>query len=116
MINWKQLSNKVILDVIELCDGHTIFKLDAFTSLGVPQELIERYAHEFESDTSDYKNTIFDNQGNVISKIKGVYGLTVIESINSEFGLPASNKFGRGFRADVCRDQIKKHIGETTVD
>jgi hypothetical protein len=115
MINWKHLPVKVILDVVEVCDGHTIFKLDAFTKLGVPQELVDRYSDEFESDTSDYKSTIFDDHGKVIPKMKGVYGLEVIESINREFGLPAPDKFGRGSRAVVCRDQIKKYLGEIST-
>jgi hypothetical protein len=114
MITWKQLPAKVINDVVELCDGHTIFKMEAFTKLGVPEELIERYAEEHESETSDYKSTIFDDHGKIIPKMKGVYGLDVIESINREFGLPASTKFGRGFRADQCRRQIKDFIGQVS--
>jgi hypothetical protein len=111
MISWKHLPEKVILDVAEMCDGHTIFKVEAFTKLGVPQELIDRFTEEFESDTSNYKETIFDHNGNVIPKMVGVYGLDVIESINRELGLPASDKLGRGFRARHCAEQIKNHFG-----
>jgi len=111
MIQWKHLPSKVISDVIELCDGHTIFKVEAFTALGVPSELIEQYTQEFESNTDSYKETIFDDHGKIIPKLKGVYGLDVIESINREFGLPAPNQFGRGFRASLCRDQIRDHLG-----
>lgn len=111
MINWKHLPAKVILEVAELCDGHTIFKVEAFTGLGVPQELIEQYVQDFESNTSDYKETMFDNQGKIIPKLKGVYGLDVIESINREFELPYPDKIGRGSRADVCRNQICDYLG-----
>lgn len=111
MITWKHLPTKVILDVVELCDGHTIFKVEAFTKMGVPQELIDRYTEDFESNTDNYKETIFDDHGKIIPKLKGVYGLDVIESINREFGLLAPDKFGRGSRADVCRRQIKEHLG-----
>ena len=114
MIKWKHLPAKVILDVAELCDGHTIFKVEAFTKLGVPQELVDRYAQWFESNTESYKETIFDDHGKIIPKLKGVYGLDVIESINREFGLPAPDKFGRGFRADICRNQIKDHLGRVS--
>jgi hypothetical protein len=115
MISWKQLPAKVILDVADLCDGHTIFKVSAFTDLGVPQELIDVYASEHESDMTDYKSTIFDNHGQIIPKMMGVYGLDVIESINREFGLPAPTKFGRGFRASQCRDQIKSYFGQISA-
>jgi hypothetical protein len=115
MIQWKHLPSKVISDVVDLCDGHTIFKVEAFTDLGVPSELIEQYAQEFESNTDNYKETIFDGHGKIIPKLKGVYGLDVIESINRELGLPAPNKFGRGFRADLCRDQIKDHLGRVST-
>lgn len=111
MITWKDLPAKVILDVAELCDGHTIFKVSAFTKMGVPEELVERYTEDFESNTDNYKETIFDDHGKIVPKLKGVYGLDVIESINREFGLPAPNKMGRGFRADVCRNQIRDHLG-----
>jgi len=112
MVTWKQLPAKVLMDVADLCDGHTLFKVEAFTDLGVPQELIDRYAHEHESNTSDYKSTIFDDSGNVIPKIVGVYGLEVIESLTRDLGLPGSGKMGRGFRAQECREQIRNHIGQ----
>lgn len=115
MVSWKHLPAKVILDVADLCDGHTIFKIEAFTKLGVPEELIQKYAQEFESNTEDYKQTIFDDHGKVIPKLMGVYGLDVIESINSELGLPYPTKMGRGFRAAECRDQIRNHLGEVTT-
>lgn len=111
MITWNQLPAQVLSDVADLCDGHTVFKVEAFTDLGVPQELIDRYTYEHESDTSDYKSTIFDANGKVVPKVMGVYGLDVIEAINHDLGLPGSTKLGRGFRAQQCREQIKSHLG-----
>jgi hypothetical protein len=111
MITWKHLPAKTIIEVADLCDGHTIFKVEAFTDLGVPKELVDQYAQEFESNTESYKETIFDDHGKIIPKLKGVYGLDVIESINRELDLPAPMKFGRGSRADVCRNQIKDYFG-----
>ena len=114
MISWKHLPTKVLFDVAELCDGHTIFKPEAFTDLGVPSELIEQFTQEFESNTDSYKETIFDDHGKIVPKLRGVYGLDVIESINRELGLQSPNKFGRGFRADLCRSQIKDHLGRVS--
>jgi len=115
MVTWKQLPAKVIMDVANLCDGHTIFKMEAFTKLGVPEELIKRYAYEHESNTSNYKETIFDSQGNVMSKVLGVYGLDIIESMTHDLGLPGSSKMGRGFRAQECREQINNHLGQVST-
>jgi len=115
MVTWKQLPAKVIMDVANLCDGHTIFKMEAFTELGVPEELIRRYAYEHESDTSDYKSTIFDDAGKIIPKLMGVYGLDVIESMTHDLGLPGSSKMGRGFRAQECREQIRNHLGQVSA-
>lgn len=114
MVSWKQLSAKTLIEVANLCDGHTIFTVEAFTDLGVPSELIDRYAYEHESHIGNYKETIFDSSGNVIPKIKGVYGLDVIEAINADLGLPSSTKMGRGFRASECRQQIRDHLGAVT--
>lgn len=115
MLSWKQLPAKVLVDVANLCDGHTVFKVEAFTELGVPQELIDRYTHEHKSDTSDYKKTLTDNRGRVIPKVMGVYGLTVIEAIANDLGLPGSSKMGRGFRAQECREQICDYLGKVSA-
>lgn len=111
MITWKELSSKTLVEVANLCDGHTIFRPDAFTSIGVPKELIDSYTKKYESNKESYKETIFDDQGNALEDVEGVYGLNVIEAINRDLGLPGSDKLGRGFRAQQCREQIIAHLG-----
>ena len=114
MVTWKQLPAKTLIEVANLCDGHTIFAVEAFTNLGVPAELIDRYTCEHESG-SGYKETIFDSNGNALPKVRGVYGLEVIEAINADLGLPYSTTMGRGFRANECREQIKNHLGSVVT-
>jgi hypothetical protein len=105
-MKWQDLPHDVIVNVIELCDGHTIFKPEAFVELGVPVELVDRYAHVHESDMTSHKGTIFGGDGKPLPSLRGVYGLDVIESMNREFGCPGSDKFGRGSRARELSQQI----------
>lgn len=110
MVSWKDLPAEVLLKVSDMCDGHSIFRPDSFTKLGVPDALISEYIRDYKSDTSNAKSTIFDGSGKVLSKLSGISGLTVLEAINYDLGLPGSRKMGRGFRADECRDQIYKYL------
>lgn len=111
MITWKELSSKILIEVANLCDGHTVFKPSAFTDLGVPKELVDKYTTEHVSDTRDYKQTMFDDRGEVIPSVEGVYGLDVLEAINRDLGLPSSTTMGRGFRARQLINQIANHLG-----
>lgn len=110
MITWKDLPAETLLKVINLCDGHSIFHAETFVKLGVPDALIAKYVRDHRSNTKDFKSTIFDSSGKVLPKLRGVYGLTVLEAINYDLGLAGSSKMGRGFRADECRRQIYQFL------
>lgn len=86
-------------------DGHTIFKPDVLGEF--PEELQQRFITTLHSDTSDYKSTIFDDQGNILKSIDGVYGLDVQEGILSDLGLRIRDFTGRGFRARAATDAIR---------
>ena len=91
-------------------DGHTIFKEEAFDML--PKEFLERYINEYESDGTG-KGDIFDDHGNVIPKLRGVYGLTLLYGIAYDIGADtkeASSKSGRGFQADCLTRAINERL------
>lgn len=89
-------------------DGHSVFDpklLNAF-----PQALQRRFVRTIESDESDWKSTLYDNNGNVIKSIQAFYGLTVQECICSDLGLEVGSFMGRGFRAQAACAAIRRHF------
>jgi hypothetical protein len=93
-------------------DGHSVWKpelLDIF-----PTPLKARFIRDIESDTSDWKSTLYDNDGNVIESIKAFYGLTVLECICADLGLEVGSFMGRGFRAQAATEAIRRHFNATT--
>jgi|688.fasta_scaffold25991_10 hypothetical protein len=113
-LSWASVDREVILKVIELCDGHTIFKPEAFSNFGAPPALVAKHTVAYESDLSDHKATIFVG-GKPVTQCVGVYGLDVIEQINDDLGLPSPWQTGRGFRARQCYENIRKHLGAEEV-
>ena len=111
-LSWKNVDREVVLRVAEICDGHTIFKPEAFTQAGAPEALIAQHTTAYESDLSCGKSTIFVD-GKPVTQCVGVYGLDVIEQINDDLGLPSPWQTGRGFRAQQCYANITKHFGVT---
>jgi len=113
-LSWKNVDREVVLRVAEICDGHTIFKPEAFTEAGAPAALIAQHTTAYESDLSCAKATIFVD-GKPVTQCVGVYGLDVIEQINDDLGLPSPWQTGRGFRAQQCHANILKHFSVTGV-
>jgi hypothetical protein len=110
MITWKDLPAETLLKVINLCDGHSIFRTETFVKMGVPDALIAEYVRDHQSNTNDFKSIIFDSNGKVLPILSGIYGLTVLEAINYDLGLAGSSKMGRGSRANECREQIYQFL------
>lgn len=80
-------------------DGWTIWKTSAFTSMGFDKSILP--IREIESDTSSPKSTIYDRDGKVIPKVKGVYGLSFLRRLANELGEGSAGSmfFGRGSEA-----------------
>lgn len=111
-LSWAAVERDVVLRVIELCDGHTIFKPEAFTQAGAPPALVAQHTTCFESNPQSHKETIFVN-GKPVNQMVGVYGLDVIEQINDDLGLETPWQTGRGFRARQCYENIRAHFNVT---
>lgn len=109
-MKWTDIPASVVLAAADICDGHTIFKPDAFLEVGVPQELVDRCTSVYESDFSDPKYTISGPDGKPVNQMAGIYGLAALESMIRDFGLQAPVKFGRGSQAQVWREELHKHL------
>jgi hypothetical protein len=89
-------------------DGHSIYKPDLLKDF--PEPLQKRFVHTMESDTSHWKSTLYDHDGNVIDKIEAIHGLDVQEAIASDLGLEIGSFTGRGFRAQAAAQAIRTHF------
>lgn len=110
LLRWCDVDPAVVMRVADICDGHTIFKPEAFTNVGAPPALVAQYVECYESNPGDPKETIFVD-GAPVSQCLGVYGLRLIRAICHDLGIEYESKMGRGFQASACRDAIRKHFG-----
>lgn len=99
-----------MLAAADICDGHTIFKPEAFLEVGVPQELVARCTNAYESDFSDPKYTISGPDGKPVNQMHGVYGLDMLSSMIRDFDIQTETKFGRGSQAQVWKEALHKHL------
>ena len=103
-----QCSPEVILRAASLCDGHTVFKPEAFTDAGLPVEVVEHLTSEHHSDGSP-KGTIFVD-GQAVESLKGVYGLDVLRFLASALDLEYRDAIGRGFQAQNIHAALRQHF------
>jgi hypothetical protein len=108
-MKWTEIDLKTVLAAADICDGHTIFDPKAFLDVGVPQELVDRCTTVYESNPSDYKQTIFDPEGKLVNQMRGIYGLDALASMIRDFNITAEQKLGRGFQAQVWKEALHKH-------
>ena len=96
-------------------DGHSIFP-PAFYSTLVEVETLDRagLVRTFRSDYSNPKTTIFDNAGNPIDSMTGVYNLDVLEWIANLVEVEYVSMFGRGSQARSIVDALSRWA--TTVE
>jgi len=96
-------------------DGHTIWKDSILKDF--PKAIKDRFVHTIESDGS-YKGSIWNN-GKMVKKLKGVYGLTLLGGICSDLNLTYDSKLGRGFQAqsytEAIQEWLKKPIRKKRV-
>jgi hypothetical protein len=114
-LSWANVDSEIVLAVAGVCDGHTIFKPEAFIETGAPPALIAQHTKCYESNPSDPKETIFDEDGDPMNQCLGVYGLQMIQVMCSDLGVDYEAKMGRGFQAAACRAAIIKHFAAKEV-
>jgi len=108
----KQCSPEVILAVSGRCDGHTIFKPEAFTDIGLPAEVTQLFTSTYKSDGSP-KGTIFVN-GQPVEELAGVYGLDLLRFIASALNVEYRSAMGRGFEAQNIQLALRQHFPPIT--
>lgn len=95
-------------------NGHSITKPDFYTKNGFPEEFVNGVACDHKSDGS-LRGTIFDDNGNPIRKVRGVYNLDMLRRVA---GLIGADQFppmtGRGFQAQALVINIKAKLAEIT--
>jgi hypothetical protein len=89
-------------------DGHTIWKSSVLKDFS--EGITSRFIKVQKSNKKDYKSTIFDNNGNVIEEIEGIYGLSLLGTICNDLGLEYDSKIGRGFQARCYTESIEKWL------
>ena len=87
-------------------DGHTIWKDSVLKDF--PKAIKDRFVHTIESDGS-YKGSIWNN-GKMVKKLKGVYGLSLLGGICSDLNLQYDHKLGRGFQAQSYTESINNWL------
>ena len=75
------VSGEIILKAALRCDGHTIFKPEAFLDAGLPKPVVDHFTRKHGSDGSP-KGTIFV-QGQPVKELAGVYGLDLLRFLAS---------------------------------
>ena len=96
----KLLTSKTSEEIYEcLGDYHTIFSPEFFIEFGFDEDFIKSLEHDYKSDTSHWKSTITNDEGEVLKTCKGVMATSIVQSIARKLGIKTSEKcnfFGRG--------------------
>jgi hypothetical protein len=94
-------------------DGHSIYRSDAipFADLGLSDKESKKLIRKYESDTSDYKSTIFKD-GKIVPELEGVYLLSLWYAIAGHLGVADAGLMfqGRGSQARALCDSILSQI------
>ena len=93
-ITKEQVRKALDADVIR-GDGHTIYAPSFYED----HFDVAHLEVEYESDYSNGKSTIYDNEGVPMDKTTGVYNLSFLRWVASELGLDYRSKGGRGSQA-----------------
>ena len=105
----RDCSPEVILRAASRCDGHSIFKPEAFIDAGLPVDVVSYMTHTYKSDGSP-KGTIFVN-GEPVKDLQGVYGLDLLRLLADARGITYRSAMGRGFEAQNIQSALKLQLG-----
>ena len=81
--------------------------------IGLPDEYVFKFAEKHYSNYESYKETLFDNDGNIADYIFGVNNLDILDDLCRVIGWDDGKKslcyslYGRGSQAEVCLENIK---------
>ena len=93
-------------------DGHTIYNKEFYLNKGWPAEFIDSLMYKYESNTGNYKETIFGNNDEKLDSVIGVYSLDFHREVAYRIGAKPTTKMGRGFQAQELRANIIEKLEE----
>ena len=100
----------------ELCndgDGWGIRYVSSYTDIGFHVDYIANFVSVVTDE--DSKGGLFDNDGNPVKSLKGVWNLTFLRGLCADIGgdtEPGGSKMGRGFAAREYGTSIIKRLEE----
>lgn len=102
-------NRKTVIEAVKATggDGHAIWPAEKFSML--PDFVRDYLTTEYESDTSHPRSTIFKDDV-VVEKVKGIYGLRLLDTFVYALKLEGSHALGRGFRAQENVTILLKHL------
>ena len=97
-------------------DGHSIYNTNKMAAhLGIDPSKFSRW-HRNHKSGKDFKSVISDSSGKTVDNMDGVWGLNILEGILSDYGLPATTKFGRGSAAREATSAIINHLKSKGIE
>jgi hypothetical protein len=108
----RELDSTTILNLLAVCDGHSILSPAELMKLGMPGDACERLSETFKSDPNTPGGMI-GIDGEPVAELRGVLGLDVLAWLAQEVGADTSGvmAFGRGTRAEQFKAAILATIG-----
>lgn len=108
----RELDSTSILNLLAVCDGHSILPPAKLLKLGLPGDVCERLSETFKSDPNTPGGMIYVD-GEPVAELRGVLGLDVLAWLAQEAGADTSGvvAFGRGTRAEQFKAAILAVIG-----
>jgi hypothetical protein len=92
-------------------DGWSVMEPHFFEEMGFNPEFVDYMTHRKHSGTG--KHSLFDNDGNNVKYIDGVYYLDLLEvCANIVEPKYSCDKMGRGWRARAALDAMRKAVAE----
>ena len=107
--NYKKLSDS----------GHSVMAPSFYIDkIGLPDEYVFQFTRKHYSKYHDYKQTMFDQNNNILDYVFGVYNLEILKSLCEIVGWKEDKPelffslWGRGSQAEVCIENINEHFSK----
>jgi len=104
----RALPRETVLATANRCDGHTIFKPQAFLDAGLPSEIVDHFTRRHNSDGLP-KTTIYV-AGQPVEELTGVYGLHLLRFLANALGVEYASALGRGTEARHIQAVLQRHF------
>jgi hypothetical protein len=104
----KRCDPQAVLRAAERCDGHSIFKPEAFLDAGLPADVVAHLTVTHRSDHTP-KGTIFVG-GQTVKELSGVYGLDLLRFLALALGVEYPRALGRGTQARNLQHALRRHL------